>query len=159
MSSQVDIPTRCWGDDDHDDDQGSLSSGEGVYVQELTQPEVVKKIYPFQYTERRSTYDRVLYFVDGTPILDEKNTPLNVWTKDFEDELKAKRIRCVHVCMQRPGYRYFVRSLKEKNDFIQDRDRGFSTRHISYTIYPDEPGVILKAKNNVASRIFRSPTT
>lgn len=137
-----------WGDDDDEffnqPAAAPPSSPESVYVED--EERVLKRVFPFSYVEHSSTYNRTLVYVDGTPILDDNGQPYNVWRRDFADVLKSKKVRCVHACMQRPGYRYFVNSKRQQNEFVADRDSGFSGRSITYHIYPDEPGVIITTK-------------
>jgi hypothetical protein len=139
---------RDWGDDDDEfftePAKEVPGSPESVYVED--EERNLLRVFPFNHVEHRSTYNRHLVYVDGTPIVDDEGKPYSVWRRDFADVLQSKKVRCIHACMQRPGYRYFVNSKRQQAEFITARDTGMSTRNITFHIYPDEPGVVLTTK-------------
>jgi hypothetical protein len=114
------------------------------------------KHYPVNYTHHPSTYTKTLYDVEGNLLVDDHGVPLHVWDTRLKDALEHKTVRCIHVCMQRPGYRYFVTSQSQMDDFQKNRDMGYAPRRrVMYHVYDDEPGVTILPR----AQVSRSVTT
>ena len=157
-----------WANDasDYEDDASTnVSEDGGVYLvasptSSKTSVEAAVKVkhYPVMYNHHRSTYDRVLYDIDGNVLRDENGDLLNVYTVAFREALQRKTVRCIHVCMQRPGYRYFITSQSQQDRFMHERDKGFalSSAPVEYHVYDDEPGVVILPTTVRLRRYHRS---
>ena len=149
------MASRSWADEEGSDEETvfmpleAKAAGKGGSTH--GSPEAVHvRHYPVMYTHHKSTYERTLYDVEGCLLLHEDKTRLNVWTAKMKDALESKALRCVHV-PGRPGYRFFVTSEKQKQDFIRYRDQGWAPYRADFHVYDDEPGVVILAKNQKAN--------
>lgn len=83
-----------------------------------------------------SLYSRVLYDVEGNPLVDPENHKyLNVYTKAMQDAFDNKNIRMIHQVMKEPTYHYFVTSQKQERDFKMYRH---TSKKQVYHVYVDE---------------------
>ena len=154
-SQQPPSERRGWGDDDDDERETELAAAAAeaaaeaaasVHVESPTTtktPPAIHRPFRIRYTRHTTTYGKTLYDVDGRPILDEHGNRLNLWTPALKDYLAKGQVKCIHVCMQRPGYRFFVVNEQQRQEFVDSRDRGWMPYDTPYHIYEDEPGVML----------------
>ncbi len=147
---------RSWDDDSSVESAGDAEGDAllAVTVPDSTDPDAdehdydhghgdIVSLFPVRYLKHKTTYARVLYDVDGFPLLDEQGKSLNIFRHRMKELLEQKVITCMHDIYNRPGYRYFIRDKNQRDRFVRDRDRGYTTRRHTYHIYPDEPGVIM----------------
>lgn len=132
-----------WGDDDDSIPSDDTLRSPIVVVHNHSSPRggtvsTSFRVYPLTFIHHKSTYDRLLFDVDGSPLLTPQGEPLNLYSHAFKDALASKRVRCIHACHQRPGYRYFVTSEHQRKTFASDRDNGYAARWKHYHIYDDE---------------------
>jgi hypothetical protein len=136
---------KSWADDDSSVD-GSAASGPAIadVAGDTASSTDSSKGFRFKiaYTKHMSTYARVLFDVEGHVLRDEEGSPLNIFRSKMKDMLADKRVTCFHV-PGRPGYRYFVVSQKQADDFRRAKRRGYMPSSLPYHVYPDEPGSIL----------------
>lgn len=93
-------------------------------------------LYPIKMRDRGSTYASVLYDVEGNPLKNMTGDFLNVRTSAMKSAFDEGSLRLIH-CMKEPGYRYFVTSKSQEENFKIHRDVG-ATRKVTYHVYVDE---------------------
>ena len=121
------------------DSDSSVECGSGTVPQQSKQEDQEEEAvrYRVKLVDHGSTYAKVLYDVDGEPIVDSSGQNLSVWKAALKDEFNKGRVRVFH-CMKEPTYRYFVRYDAQTRRFREERDNGAVRRKVHYHVYVDE---------------------
>jgi len=139
MTSTVQIQSS-WGDDD-----ASLPDSEPEVIVTGKAPSESGSHGPrlrISYTKHSTTYAKTLYDVEGHVLVDERNAPVNLFTREMKDLLSSGKIICCH-SPGRPGHRYFCTNKKQGESFRRAKRQGYSSFGLPYHIYEDEPGTVL----------------
>ena len=98
--------------------------------------------FRISYAKHPTTYAKTLYDVEGHMLVDERNTPVNIFTREMKDMLAKGTIICYH-SPGRPGRRYFCTNKRQGESFRRAKRHGYSSFGSPYHIYEDEPGTVL----------------
>jgi hypothetical protein len=93
--------------------------------------------YPIKYQSHNSTYDKILYDVEGKPIINDGGVYLSVYRKEMKEAFDTQQLRLIHYMSSEPSYRYFVTSPAQLKAFQDHRDQGAPEKKI-YHVYLDE---------------------
>ncbi len=138
---------KGWGDDD-DSACGSepeLIGFVGSSSNKSVDLHVREPRYRLSYVKHPSTYCKTLHDVDGHVLVDDDGRPVNIFMLSMKEMMLKGSLICYHV-PGRPGYRYFVSTKQQGEDFRQAKQRGHSKSTLPYHIYPDEPGCYLASE-------------
>ena len=135
---------KSWGDDDDDDD---TDVPEIIVEKEKPTSESVSlehygPRHRISYVKHPSTYAKTLVDVEGQKLVDEYNTPLNIFSREMKDMLAKGKLICYHAS-GRPGHRYFVHTKRQGEFFRLAKKRGYSSFEEPFHVYEDEPGLVL----------------
>lgn len=155
MTLAVNQARPNWGDDVDDDDDVDMAydmviihpEDAGTSNKNNTDEASVDNAsngprFRISYTKHSSTYAKTLYDVEGHVLVDERNVPVNVFSRTMKEMLERGELICFH-SPGRPGHRYFVTHKKQGEDFRRAKKRGYSSFSSPYHIYEDEAGTIL----------------